>query len=82
MVFGEKFSPQPLCRERAFYRPARDCQQEFVIILNCFLGWLFFNEAPIDQLFPGVLGIVLAGMIIIWRDKKKKKVLRVSKKIY
>ena len=47
-----------------------------------FLGWLFFDEAPIDQLFPGVLGIILAGMIIIWRDKKKKKTLKVSKKVY
>ena len=47
-----------------------------------FLGWFFFDEAPIDQLFPGVLGIVLAGMIIIWRDKKKKRTLKVSKKIY
>ena len=47
-----------------------------------FLGWLFFDETPIDQLFPGVLGIILAGMIIIWRDKKKKKTFRVSKKVY
>ena len=47
-----------------------------------FLGWLFFNEAPIDQLFPGVLGIIFAGMIIIWRDKKKKKTFKVSKKVY
>tara|TARA_Y100000996_G_scaffold324847_1_gene260915 strand:+ start:792 stop:1724 length:933 start_codon:yes stop_codon:yes gene_type:complete len=47
-----------------------------------FLGWFFFDEFPIDQLFPGVLGIVLAGMIIIWRDKKKKRTLKVSKKIY
>ena len=47
-----------------------------------FLGWFFFDEAPIDQLFPGVLGIILAGMIIIWRDKKKKKSLSVSKKVY
>ena len=47
-----------------------------------FLGWFFFDEAPIDQLFPGVLGIVLAGMIIIWRDKKKRRTLKVSKKVY
>ena len=47
-----------------------------------FLGWLFFNEAPIDQLFPGVLGIIFAGMIIIWRDKKKKRAFKVSKKVH
>ena len=33
------------------------------------LGWIFFYEAPIEQLFPGVLGIVAAGFIIIWREK-------------
>ena len=47
-----------------------------------FLGWLFFKEAPIDQLFPGVLGIIFAGMIIIWRDKKKKRAFKVSKKVH
>ena len=46
------------------------------------LGWIFFKEAPWEQLFPGVIAIVFAGMIIIWRDKKKKKTLKVSKKVY
>ena len=32
------------------------------------LGWIFFNEAPWSQLFPGVIVIIFAGMIIIWRD--------------
>ncbi len=45
------------------------------------LGWLFFNEAPWEQLFPGVLIIVLAGMIIIWRDKIKAKSTKVSREI-
>ena len=30
------------------------------------LGWIFFNEAPWSQLFPGVIVIIFAGMIIIW----------------
>ena len=42
------------------------------------LGWLFFNEAPWEQLFPGVFVIVFAGMIIIWRDKVKQKKIKVS----
>ena len=25
------------------------------------LGWIFFKEAPWEQLFPGVIAIVLAG---------------------
>ena len=45
------------------------------------LGWLFFNEAPWQQLFPGVFVIVFAGMIIIWRDKVKQKSTKVSREI-
>ena len=40
------------------------------------LGWIFFKEAPWQQLFPGVIAIVLAGMIIIWRDKVKEKSIK------
>ena len=45
------------------------------------LGWLFFNETPWEQLFPGVFVIVFAGMIIIWRDKVKQKKTKVSREI-
>jgi len=45
------------------------------------LGWFFFNEAPWDQLFPGVIVIIFAGMIIIWRDNVKQKSINVSRKI-
>ena len=46
---------------------------EYLAIPSSFiLAWIFFDEAPFDQLFPGVLLIVFAGMIIIWRDKNKK----------
>ena len=40
------------------------------------LGWIFFKEAPWEQLFPGVIAIVFAGMIIIWRDKVKQKSIK------
>ncbi|MFT4783766.1 MAG: drug/metabolite transporter (DMT)-like permease [Paracoccaceae bacterium] len=33
-------------------------------------GWLFFGEAPIETLFPGVFVIVAAGAIIIWRENR------------
>ncbi len=46
------------------------------------LGWIFFNEAPIDQLFPGVIGIIAAGMIVIWRDRKLSEFPEKTKKIY
>lgn len=46
------------------------------------LGWIFFNEAPWNQLFPGVIVIIFAGMIIIWRDNVKKKSIEGNKQIY
>ena len=46
------------------------------------LGWIFFNEAPWSQLFPGVIVIIFAGMIIIWRDNIKKKYIEGNKQIY
>ena len=46
------------------------------------LGWIFFNEAPWGQLFPGVIVIIFAGMIIIWRDNIKKKSIEGNKQIY
>lgn len=42
----------------------------FVSILTAFgFGWLIFGEAPIDTLFPGVLLIVGAGAVVIWREQ-------------
>ena len=39
------------------------------------LGWIFFSEWPFDKLFPGILGIVGGGLIIVWREgiKSAKK---------
>ena len=54
----------------------------FGIPSSFILGWVFFNEAPINQLFPGVIVIVLAGLIIIWRDSIAKKIPAGSKKFY
>ncbi|MEE2773999.1 MAG: DMT family transporter [Pseudomonadota bacterium] len=44
----------------------------FGIPLAIFLGWIFFSEFPFSQLFPGVLLIFAAGIIIIWREEKIK----------
>ena len=33
------------------------------------LGWLFFAEAPFEDLFPGILFIVGAGIIIMLRER-------------
>jgi drug/metabolite transporter (DMT)-like permease len=37
------------------------------------LGWLFFGEAPVGQLFPGVLLIVAGGLLIVWREKRVRR---------
>ena len=54
----------------------------FGIPSSFILGWIFFKEAPLDQLFPGVLVIIFAGLIIIWRDNVKKQDIKVGKKFY
>tara|TARA_B100001113_G_scaffold120636_1_gene98581 strand:- start:2864 stop:3796 length:933 start_codon:yes stop_codon:yes gene_type:complete len=54
----------------------------FGIPSSFILGWLFFNEAPWEQLFPGVLIIIFSGMVIIWRDKQKTKSIKANKKFY
>ena len=41
----------------------------FGIPVSFALGWLFFAEAPFDDLFPGILFIVGAGIIIMLRER-------------
>ena len=41
----------------------------FGIPISFCLGWLFFSEAPFDDLFPGVLLIVMAGITIMVREQ-------------
>jgi drug/metabolite transporter (DMT)-like permease len=36
-------------------------------------GWLFYDEAPWSELFPGALLIVAGGMTIIWRERRVAK---------
>ena len=44
-------------------------------ILSAFtIGWLVFDEAPLDKLFPGVLLIVAGGLLIIWRERRRRPV--------
>ncbi|MDC0345684.1 DMT family transporter [Planktomarina sp.] len=42
-------------------------------ILTAFgLGWIVFDELPLDKLFPGVILIVLSGLTILWREERNK----------
>jgi drug/metabolite transporter (DMT)-like permease len=45
----------------------------FGIPMAFVLGWLFFGETPFDDLFPGVLLIIGAGLMIVWRERRLKR---------
>ena len=51
----------------------------FGIPISFALGWLFFAEAPYDDLFPGILFIILAGLIIIHRERQANRSVTVGK---
>jgi drug/metabolite transporter (DMT)-like permease len=46
----------------------------FGILSAFFLGWLIFNETPVDRLFPGVILILAGGLLVIWRESKARSV--------
>ena len=51
-------------------QPAALAPFEYSGIVFAFaLGWAFFDESPIERLFPGVLLIVAAGLLIVWREQ-------------
>ncbi|MEO1732042.1 MAG: DMT family transporter [Pseudomonadota bacterium] len=37
------------------------------------LGWLFFDEAPWGDLFPGAVLIAAGGLMVIWRDRQLRR---------
>ena len=43
------------------------------IFFALILGWIFFKEWPVDQLFPGALFIVAGGIIIYLRQNNLSK---------
>lgn len=45
----------------------------FGLVFAFIMGWYFFNEAPFDRLFPGILLIVAGGLIIVWREGRAKQ---------
>ncbi len=50
----------------------------FGIPFAFFFGWLFFGEAPIRDLLPGALLIVIGGLIVIWRERHLGRSARAS----
>lgn len=45
----------------------------FGIPLAFVLGWVFFDEAPWGELFPGALLILASGLMIVWRERRLKR---------
>lgn len=53
--------------------PARVAPFQYFGIISAFiLGFIFFGEAPVETLFPGVVLIVASGLIILWRERVKR----------
>jgi drug/metabolite transporter (DMT)-like permease len=45
----------------------------FGIPLAFVMGWLFFNEAPWSTLFPGAILIAAGGLLIVFRERSRRK---------
>ncbi len=45
----------------------------FGILIAFVFGWLFFGEAPVDDLFPGALLIAFGGLLIVWRERRLRQ---------
>lgn len=37
------------------------------------LGFIFYGEAPWDELFPGALLIIAGGLMIVWRERRLRR---------
>lgn len=45
----------------------------FGILIAFVFGWLFFDEAPVDDLFPGAFLIAFGGLLIVWRERRLRQ---------
>jgi drug/metabolite transporter (DMT)-like permease len=45
----------------------------FGIPMAFVLGWIFFGEAPIQDLFPGSILIIIGGVLIFLREHRQRK---------
>ncbi|MEK9735481.1 MAG: DMT family transporter [Paracoccaceae bacterium] len=45
----------------------------FGIPIAFFFGWAFFDETPLDAIFPGGLLIICGGLLIFWRERSFKR---------
>ena len=50
----------------------------FGIPLAFAMGWLFYDEAPWSELFPGALLIAAGGLLIVWRERQIQRRARAA----
>jgi len=73
MGFVGGFAVLALINAYRLTRPANLSPYEYFGIPFAFvLGWIFFDEAPFEKLIPGVFLIVMGGMLIAWRERRKR----------
>lgn len=48
----------------------------FGIPIAFFFGWVIFDEAPWRDLFPGALLIALGGLLIVYRERRRRRAAR------
>jgi len=53
----------------------------FGIPFSFILGWLVFDEAPFERLFPGVLLIVAGGLLVVIRERQLSRTSKINHKI-
>jgi len=47
----------------------------FGIPMAFIFGWIFFGEAPWRDLFPGSILIVTGGLLVIWRERHRNRLV-------
>jgi drug/metabolite transporter (DMT)-like permease len=45
----------------------------FGILIAFVFGWVFFGEAPLNDLFPGAVLIAFGGLMIVWRERRLRR---------
>ncbi|MCZ6612399.1 MAG: EamA/RhaT family transporter, partial [Planctomycetota bacterium] len=45
----------------------------FGVLSALVIGWIVFNEWPVQRIFPGVVFIVGAGVVIILRERRASR---------
>jgi drug/metabolite transporter (DMT)-like permease len=43
----------------------------FGIPIAFILGWIFFDETPFGELFPGAILIIVGGLLVVWRERRR-----------